>query len=232
MQQQRIPIWFDIDGTLLFAHSAGRNAFERAMEEHFGWESGLEGVSFAGATDLQVLADLARFHGACPEQTRRQAPAFFQRMREHLHAGLEAQKPTPVKGAKELVRVLSKQAPVLLGLVTGNARHCAFVKLEHAGLGHYFDHGGFGCQHPDRDELARLARSEAATVCGSEEMLALGVIIGDTPRDVKAAKAIGAKSLGVASGAYEPEDLAAAGAERVVNHLSPDDELVHWLLSD
>lgn len=225
----RIPIWFDIDGTLLRSRM-GRWAFRDALEEHYGWSEGIEDVRFAGATDLQVLHDLALHNGVCPEATRQAADGFFERMSRHLHRHLAREKPSLIFGAKELLQVLAEEAPVLLGLVTGNARHCAYAKLEHADLDKFFAFGGFGCQHPDRNQLAHLARREAAARCEAGESLSTGLIVGDTPNDVKAAKSIGAISLGVASEHFSSDDLQKVGADLVVEDLQPTPELRDWML--
>lgn len=46
------------------------------------------------------------------------------------------------------------------------------------------------------------------------------VVIGDTPRDVEAALAIGAQALGVATGRFAAADLRVAGATFVFDDLA------------
>jgi phosphoglycolate phosphatase len=45
------------------------------------------------------------------------------------------------------------------------------------------------------------------------------VLVGDTPLDVAAALATGARAVGVATGSYSPADLADAGAHAVLHDL-------------
>jgi phosphoglycolate phosphatase len=44
-------------------------------------------------------------------------------------------------------------------------------------------------------------------------------VVGDTPLDIAAARAAGAVSVGVASGAYSTDTLEAAGADHVLDSL-------------
>jgi phosphoglycolate phosphatase len=225
-----IPIWFDIDGTLLHTR-AGHDAFRNALYETFGWETQLEEVVFAGNTDLRVLLDLADRHEGNSIRARAEQRGFFARMAAHLDAGLHLAKPERIPGAGELLRMLHEHPAVVLGLITGNARDCAFHKLRHAGLDHPFSHGGFGDEDPDRNVLALRARDQLRFHLSEPCELTSGWVIGDTPRDVAAAKTIGARCLGVASGAYSEEVLREAGADRVVTELWPCAELLHLLLS-
>jgi len=218
------PIWFDIDGTLLHTR-AGHGAFQKALRDVYGWEESMESVQFAGNTDLQVLMDMSRFHGGDPEVALSRRHEFFERMAAHLDEGLSGESPERIPGANELVAALLEELDVSLELLTGNARSCAFIKLKHVELHEAFRGGGFGDEHADRNILATRARDQIAARLPSDVTLAPGWVIGDTPRDVAAAHRIGARCLGVASGAYTAEQLLEAGADRVVTTLDPDDVL-------
>lgn len=222
-----IPIWFDIDGTLLHTR-VGHGAFQMALRDIYGWEAGMESVVFAGNTDLQVLMDLSHAHAGDAEAGLEARHRFFARMAEYMEAGLREQRPEPVPGAAALVRTLVAEPGVLLGLITGNTRDCAFIKLRHVDLDMHFQSGGFGDEHADRNELAIRARKQLQDQSGVA--LSAGWVIGDTPRDVKAALHIGARCLGVASGAYPAEELLAAGAAQVVTDLHPTPALLGLLL--
>ena len=229
---EKIPVWFDIDGTLLHT-KAGHGAFRVALEEIYGWRDTLVEVRFAGNTDLRVLLDLAEKHGGCPRETRRKQESFFTRMAEHLDRGLHAESPELVPGAYELVHALQSRGDVSLGLLTGNARLCAMIKLRHVGLDIHFSEGAFGDQHHDRNHLARMAVELLAGSAGMNGGHAArkGLVIGDTTRDVRAAKEIGARCLAVATGSDGPDELKAAGAERVVTDLHPTPALLDWILA-
>ena len=221
-----IPIWFDIDGTLLHTR-AGLGAFQKALFEIYGWEDSFESVVFAGNTDLQVLMDLSRVHAGDPEAGLEQRHHFFACMADYMEKGLKENKPDPVPGAIDLVERLVGEPDVVLGLITGNAKDCAFIKLRHIDLDAHFHTGGFGDDHANRDQLAFLARTQLET---KHLDLSPGWIIGDTPRDVQAALHIGARCLGVSCDFSEAE-LLKAGATRVVKDLTPTDELMALLLS-
>jgi len=224
------PIWYDIDGTLLHTH-AGIRAFRESLLEIFGWEELLEDIVFAGNTDLGVLFQLALKHEGHEENARQHQARFFEVMTRRLDAELQRDKPLPVPGARELVRSLQGRQRVLSALLTGNARPCAWSKLRHAGYGEEFPHGGYGDDHPDRDTIARMAWKRLQQTHGGPVTLLPGLVIGDTLRDIQAARAIGARCLAVASGACSAGALAAAGADRVVDTLHPDPDLIDWILA-
>jgi phosphoglycolate phosphatase len=227
--QTLFPVWFDIDGTLLHTR-VGHGAFRMALLEVFGWEDDLSTVVFAGNTDLRVLHDMVEKFGGCPQAASAKAGTFFEVMTRHMDTGLHAEKPERVPGAAELVAHLQTLPHVVCGLLTGNARACAEAKLRHAGFPDLFQHGGFGDEHPDRDILAARAR-KSLEERHPGQTLSAGLVIGDTPRDIQAAKAIKARCLAVSSGSYSPEELHAAGADRVVTHLYPEAGLLEWMFS-
>jgi phosphoglycolate phosphatase-like HAD superfamily hydrolase len=132
-------------------------------------------------------------------------------------------------GVWELVRELQAlpQAP-LLGLLTGNIRLGAEIKLRHFNLWDVFQTGGFADDHEERDRIAAVARQRGSRVLGENLRGDQVVVIGDTPHDIRCARAIGAKALAVATGGaklgelelHQPDwampDLRAISAREVV----------------
>jgi phosphoglycolate phosphatase len=218
-----LVLW-DIDGTLVDVKGAGRRSFIHAIEKAWGIVDDIADVKFGGATDLGVLTQLRqRLH--LPEE---HTQAFFEHMTAHLEASLAPRVgddgaavctgAVAVPGAVQAVRVLHARGDVVQGLVTGNARSTAFVKLRAAGIDPApFVAGGYGDEHPDRNELARRALTRFPT---KPERI---VLIGDTPRDVEAAKTIGALAIAIARRAEDHALLRDSGADHVVERI--DDAL-------
>ena len=210
-------ILFDIDGTLLDVHGAGRLSFARTLAHCFGGQNELAHIRFAGATDLDLLHRLLRERGRTP--TPADEAAFFARLPIELRAALAGRNPAEFlyPGVRALLERLSAGRCVL-GLVTGNIADCAWIKLEAAGIHGHFSLGAFGHEHADRNEIARLAlRRAEERVGGAFDRVAL---IGDTPNDVRAARAIGALAVAVTTGSHTEAELKASGADLVLSDLS------------
>jgi len=210
---------FDVDGTLLSAGGAGRRALERAFAQRCGTAAPLQEVRFNGMTDpgivragleglgravqpVLVAAILEDYLALLGDELRR-APGF------QVYPGVSA-----------LLDELPAAGHVAVGLGTGNLRQGARQKLAWAGLGGHFRFGGFGCDHEDRAELLRIGASRGAALLGEPLDVCRVVVIGDTPRDMEAARAIGAESLGVGTGGCTLEELGAAGATWTIEDLT------------
>ena len=98
----------------------------------------------------------------------------------------------------------------------------ADLKLRRAGLsaGLDLDAGAYGDVHEIRSELVTAARAAATRVYGMDFPGSRTVLIGDTPLDVEAALATGARAVAVATGSYPAADLAAAGAHVILPDLT------------
>jgi phosphoglycolate phosphatase len=211
-------VLFDIDGTLLDVRGAGRRAFAAALRETWGVDDELHDVRFAGATDRGVLQQLRGRHTL---DEAREAD-FFRAMERTLSAALVAEPPFVYDGVVRCLTRLAGDGDVMLGLVTGNALRCAQVKLERAGLDRsIFDVGGYGDEHDDRDELARLAVARARHARGLHDVGFTSItLVGDTPNDIRAARAIGAVAVAVTTGHFDRAALVDAGADVVVDDLA------------
>ena len=111
-------------------------------------------------------------------------------------------------GVWELIHDLQAlpQAP-LLGLLTGNIRLGAEIKLRHFNLWDVFQTGAFGDEHEDRGQIAALALERGSRIVGEDLRGDEVLVIGDTPLDIRCARAIGARALAVATGGADLAEL-------------------------
>ena len=218
-------VLFDIDGTLLDTHGAGREAFVRGLARWSGVRDELADVSFAGNTDRNVLDQVAATRGW------RLGPADIQRIfgfiAEELRQLLQDSPARAIAGAHDLLGRLTT-AGAALGLVTGNIRVCAYLKLGSVGFDRFFRFGGYGDDDPQRTRIVHAALA-AARAAGIDLATTAACLVGDTPFDVAAGQAAGMPVIGVATGAYDEEALRAAGAQRVAGDLSGPDRFLQWM---
>lgn len=193
-------VLFDIDGTLLRA-GVMHKVFASLFDEVYGTRyPHPERISFVGATDSALLRRLAAECGIA--STREAEVRFFAAIGKRVDEELAKKPPLVFPGVPDLLQSLSTRAA--LGLVTGNSEVAAWVKLRHGGLDRFFTFGAYGSEAADRDDIARLAQSRAPG-----RVVALA---GDTPFDIRAAHAIGAKAIAVRTGWCSREELLGADA--------------------
>ena len=205
---------FDIDGTLLREGIAPKLAFARALRETFDTTGPISGFRFAGMTDPQCVAEIMRQAGIADEVIRERRPACLQRYITHLRVEMRNHDGAKIfPGVKEVLQRLSGREDVLVGLLTGNVQPGAMLKLDRFKLGDYFRFGAFGDDHEDRCELARIALEKAERIAGRPVRGDETTVIGDTPRDVACARAIGARAVVVATGLVSHDELRAAGPD-------------------
>jgi phosphoglycolate phosphatase len=230
-------VLFDIDGTLISSGGAGRSALEAGLAEEFGISGLSDRLVLSGRTDLAILHDLFRLCDLPPN------PGNFDRMQKaylrHLPARLAAHtyEETPdspfrariLPGIAELVAHLSGRPDVRVGLLTGNMHAGARIKLGHFGLFEPFAFGGFGDRHLDRDDVAREALAEARRHLNGQVRPERVWVVGDTPLDIRCARAIGAQAVAVVTGWHPREELAAHQPDLLLDDLADAEPLLHRL---
>jgi phosphoglycolate phosphatase-like HAD superfamily hydrolase len=209
---------FDIDGTLLREGIAPKLAFARALQETFDTTGPVSGFRFAGMTDPQCVAEIMRLAGIQDDVILERRNACLDRYVTHLRVEMRQHDGAKLfPGVKELLVRLSGREDVLVGLLTGNVQPGAMLKLDRFKLGSYFRFGAFGDEHEDRGELARIALEKAARLLGRPVRGEEATVIGDTPRDVACARAIGARAVIVATGLVSREELRAAEPDIILD---------------
>jgi len=195
---------------------AGRT--DRAIAREVLALAGLDGHDGTDSLDQQLLVFQAALNDT--------APAFAARARQVV---------TALPGASAALAGLAALAPgqgPVQSLLTGNIRPMAEIKLAAAGLTRHLDLevGSYGDLHEIRAELVAPARAAAAAAYGQDFGGTATVLIGDTPLDVAAALATGARAVGVATGHFSAADLAAAGAHAVLPDLTGTAAVVSAIL--
>ncbi|MEZ6068179.1 MAG: haloacid dehalogenase-like hydrolase [Planctomycetaceae bacterium] len=220
---------FDIDGTLLNSGGAGQLAMERALANVCGLTEINGDIPAAGRTDRAITTDLFRLHAIddTPELWRTFQEEYFRQ----LPAALNELDGCVLPGIVALLDHLATHSHLTLGLLTGNFRIGAELKLRHYQLEHHFAFGGFGDDHHHRDDVARLAFAAAARHLASEPRADRVWVIGDTPADVTCARAIGAQAVAVATGIYSHDTLAATAPDLLFHDFSDASPLLDRLLS-
>ena len=198
---------FDIDGTLINTGGAGGSAMLAAIREEFGASGPLYDIPAAGRTDRAISLDVfTAYDLTFSEQSFRQfLDSYLKLLPTHLKECEPKGQVFP--GMPETLKILSQREDIVLGLLTGNFREAAYLKLQHYGMHHYFDFGGFGDKYTHRNDVAKEALGHVLQRLGQDFDPSDIWVIGDTPADVECARAIGANVVAVATGIFSAEEL-------------------------
>jgi phosphoglycolate phosphatase len=218
---------FDIDGTLMLSGGAGMRALRRAFARRHGVADGTAGIHPDGKTDPLIVTEMFRVHLG-REPAGPEIPTLLAEYEGLLEAELRA---APTAGVLPGVRPLLAELEARgepMGLCTGNSETGARIKLEHVELWRFFPFGGFGSDDIDRPRIVRVALQRARAACGRDFAPDEVLVVGDTPRDIAAARAVGVRVAAVATGphsrtalqAHQP-DLLFATLEEMIATLPP-----------
>lgn len=220
---KQLILW-DIDGTILHSGGAGMKALHEALHSVFGVRGSLEGIDFAGRTDPWIMRQILLKFGI--EDSPANRTRFIDAYIGALPAILESSDARVLPGILEILRRAAGHPGVVQGLLTGNLRRGAQTKLGFHGLWDYFPIGAFADDSEVRNELGPHALRRARGHWGLEFPAERVWIVGDTPHDIRCARAFGARVLAVATGGSSVSELAAHGPDAVLGHLG--DPAAFW----
>jgi phosphoglycolate phosphatase-like HAD superfamily hydrolase len=212
-------VLFDIDGTLVRTGGAGIEAFRKVFATEFQATDGFEKLKFAGRTDTGLVREFFQYHNI--PLTRENLERFFEHYVFLLDHILSQGAPWPCEGVPEFIAALrALPRPPMLGLLTGNIRLGAEIKLRHTGLWETFVMGAFADDSEDRNLIAAAARARGSRLLGKELRGEEILVIGDTPHDIRCGRFIDAMVLAVATGGATLEELKAHKADWAVENLT------------
>jgi phosphoglycolate phosphatase len=205
---------FDIDGTLLNARDGVHYyAFRNAMRELFSIDGSIDGVPVHGNTDLGILRAVLLRAGIAAEEFERRLPELIQHMCDEVRSNAADIRVELCPSIRELLEGLHQRGK-LLGVVSGNLQSIGWAKLEAAGLRHYFAFGSFSDERELREDIFRHGISEVRLRLGRHARVC---IVGDTPSDIAAARAVGVPIVAVATGIFARDQLSALGPDYCVS---------------
>jgi phosphoglycolate phosphatase-like HAD superfamily hydrolase len=209
---------FDIDGTLIHSGGAGLHSLKLAFKERFGIDDDLHDIEIAGMTDSGIVVSILNKHKI--PATNENVSAFLDSYVHFLSLELPRRKGKLLPGVLELLEQLKSRSHLALALLTGNVSRGAQLKLEHYGVWHFFEFGAFADDHHDRNRLGPFARARAREKHGREFAASEIDVIGDTPRDIACGKALGARTIAVATGTWSRDELAGYKPDFLIDDLS------------
>ena len=192
-------LW-DIDGTLIDSGGAGERALCRALEREFGIEDDLAWLEYFGRTDVWIArAILSKHFGAA---TTENIQRFLEGYLTALPTEMDNPRARVLRGIRTIVDQVARSGDIAQGLLTGNLRRGAEIKLRRLDLWLPFPFGAFADDAEQRDHLGPHALNRAGAHHGTTFSPDNVFVIGDTPNDIACGKAIGSKTIAVATGRY------------------------------
>jgi phosphoglycolate phosphatase-like HAD superfamily hydrolase len=213
-------ILFDVDGTLLSTNGQAGEAFGMALRATFGTAGPIEHYPWAGKTDPQIVFELLGGAGIPRAEVQPRLAEVFDLYCDNLARRLSASNTHALAGVHELLHALSQRPDIAVGLLTGNIRRGADIKLTAAGLADYFTMGAFGSDQEDRNRLVAVARERARELWGEEFSGTRTAVVGDAEPDIRCARAGGARAIAVASGKTTREALATLRPDVLLDSLA------------
>lgn len=195
---------FDIDGTLMRSwDSVHYDSFASSVQRITGFEVTLAGIPLAGSTDTAILRAACRQAGVPTEEIEKNIDSILAAMCAGVEKRRHEMRLSLMPGVEETLRYLAGRG-ALLGVATGNLEVIGWVKIEQAGLREWFRFGGFSDRFPVRSELIAQAAHKARELAGNGTRIC---VVGDTPRDIEAARANSLPVIAVATGHFSFEEL-------------------------
>jgi phosphoglycolate phosphatase-like HAD superfamily hydrolase len=218
-RQSPVVLLWDIDGTLLRGRTAALAAWQAAVQAELNAEIAWEALDTSGATDVSIALQICA-------QAGRETTAITSLLAcyvEELAIRLQDDPAIALPNAREVLAHVAAGSDYANLLLTGNLRRAAQVKLSSCGLAEFCQDGAFGESGPERNQVAAAARRLVSETWGDTVPL---LIIGDTPRDIAAARFIGAAVLAVASGNHTLESLARHQPDYLLPALPAPEEFI------
>jgi phosphoglycolate phosphatase-like HAD superfamily hydrolase len=201
---------FDIDGTLLRSRDRVHfDSFASSVQRVTGFEVTLSGILLHGSTDTAILREACHQAGVPAEVLEQRTEAILEAMRNAVAERRQEMDLVRMPGVEQVLDHLARKG-ALLGVASGNLETIGWIKVEQAGLREWFRFGGFSDSFSVRSELIGHAGRMARELAGSGAQIC---VVGDTPRDIEAARANFMSVIAVATGRYSFDELLALQPE-------------------
>jgi len=198
---KKVKLFWDIDGTLLRTNGAAAVPFAKAVSEFAGVDVFIDRKKLSGYTDYEIVMNLLESVGDATDI--KNITKILDNYTTQLPMALNNCMVERIGNIKEILEILLDDSSIELAIGTGNCLHGARTKLNYVSLLAYFDDRNLFCateDHWSRDLIIKNAKK--SLLCDQ-----VGIVIGDSPRDILSARASGLKSISVTSGGHSRSEL-------------------------
>jgi len=223
-------ILFDLDGTLLSTGGAGIRALDRACFELFGLKNSMAGIQPAGKTDPAIIREIftSKLERNCtPKEMSEVQERYLHFLDDECEKAADY---NIIPGIPGLLTKL-KALEILMGLGTGNLEAGARKKLKRSGLNPFFKFGGFGSDSEDRVEILLAGHRRACSESGTDIPAKDTYIVGDTVRDISAARYAGFPVVAVATGSSPAHVLKEHSPDHLLTDFENPEEFIQIVLN-
>lgn len=198
---KNIKLFWDIDGTLLRTNGSAAIPFAEAVSEFTGVNVVIDRKKLSGYTDYEIVMNLLYSVGITTDV--KNITMILENYTTNLPKSLSNGVVEKIGNIEQILQILSDDSSLELAIGTGNCLSGARIKLNQVSLLAYFDNKNLFCaseNHWSRDLIIKNAKN-------SLKPNQIGIVIGDSPRDILSAKASGLKNISVTSGGYSHSEL-------------------------
>lgn len=222
-------VLFDIDGTLISAKGAGSQALARTIFSYYGVAVPMQRIRLDGKTDPMIVREALALAGETHQFQGTLTNDFLSAYGHYLGVELDqCQHYQVLPGISSLLTCLGRDTTFLVGLATGNVVAGARHKLEKGKLMHYFRFGGYGCDSESRTEIVLQAVKRGGDILG-DRFSGKSIVVGDTPLDIRHGREAGARTVAVATGNFNFEQLRACRPNAIFHSLQNTNEVLQVL---
>jgi phosphoglycolate phosphatase len=221
---KRVKLFWDIDGTLIRTNGAAAIPFRNAVSKHFGFDITLDRKKLSGFTDYEIIEALAldnKFE-INDQIFERILEDYSAQLPESLIAGNALQINSVFDVLSEFELILDFENAI----ATGNCKKGALAKLRHTKLDKFFENDNIF-------HATTNAKSREEVVFSAKKSLKkdqFGLIIGDSPKDIIAARRNGLKVLAVSTGLHSFNDLEKFSPDHLLKNDYSHEEIVESIL--
>ncbi|WP_428897753.1 Phosphoglycolate phosphatase [Parelusimicrobium proximum] len=225
-------VLFDLDGTLVHTGMCGKLGLDKAIENLYGVKPEYPLEILIGNTDhanFELVFKHVFKRNIKPAELKKLKAEYLKVLPAEVAKEVKSKKYTLIKGIEKFLKALEKQKDVYIALGTGNWEEAAFIKLGPSKLVKYFKTGGFACDSADRAKMLAAGVKKAEKYFKTKFEPSDVFVIGDTHKDIVAAKANGYHSAVVLDGYGDKKIILRAAAELEMPDFTDIDMWFVWM---
>jgi len=194
-------LFWDIDGTLLRTNGAAAKPYAFAASKLIGKEITIDRKLMSGLTDYEIARKL--FESSNKQIDLNKISRMLDKYCELLPKSLELGTVEKVGKISETLEMLLGIKTIKVSIGTGNCLTGLRIKLSHVKLLQFFDLDD--AYYASEINWSRELIMEQAF--NSLNLNQVGIVIGDSPRDIEVAKKNNLKVIAVTSGVHTKSEL-------------------------